>query len=195
MLKPLWCFSSSLLLSISDRSGRRSSALHGCHALGRHPRCSVCAPAAGGGCHMLLCQQMRPHHVSLRQVWHWDQRTQLGGGEGGFHVSLWVRQNLPYIHTHTHCSPENFFRSDHILNLWLFFPTLKNNIRISTKKEVQGVMTSISMCHLVISQIILLITFKTEALFPQQWSQFITHSSKAPRSWRYSVPWSSARTG
>lgn len=43
---------------------------------------------------MLLCQQMRPHHVPLWQIWHRDQRTQLGGGQGSFHVSLSVKQTL-----------------------------------------------------------------------------------------------------
>lgn len=73
---------------LSDRFGWWSSTLHGHHALGRDPRCSICTPAAGCGCHLLLCQQMWLNHVPLWQIWHRDQRTQLGGGQGSFHVSI-----------------------------------------------------------------------------------------------------------
>lgn len=82
------CSALSFSFCLSGRFGWWSSALHGHHALGRDPRCSIYTPAAGCGCHLLLCQQMWPNHVPLWQIWHGDQRTQLGGGQGSFHVSI-----------------------------------------------------------------------------------------------------------
>lgn len=79
----------------SGRCERRVSALHGRHALGGNPRRRVRAAAAGRGRHLLLCQQMWPHHVSLWQIGHRDKRAQLGGGQGRLHVSIGL-----YIYIH-----------------------------------------------------------------------------------------------
>lgn len=73
---------------LSGRFGGRVGALYGHHAVGRDPRCCFCPPAAGCGCHLLLCEQLRPHQVPLRQIRHRNQRTQLRRGQGRVQVSI-----------------------------------------------------------------------------------------------------------